>query len=247
MEYLNFKFDSSGSKRMKQILWNILYKLSELGAGYRTIKTSTMELAKILDISQQTASRNIIELEKIGCLVRNASYKGIEIKITKKGIEELQKVYLGLKSILENAPSIIELTGNVFSGFGEGGYYVSREGYRRQFERKLGFKPYPGTLNLKLPITEIVKKKELETYPAILIKGFETHNRLFGDVRCYMTTINDEVDGAFVVIDRTHHDDSIVEIIAPVNLRNRLNFKDGSKVTLKFILQTKSKLQNDKV
>ena len=144
---------------MKQILWHVLYKLSELGAGYSAIKTSTTELATILEVSQQTASRNIIELEKIGYITKNASFRGIEIEITRNGMEELQRVYLGLKSILENAPSIIELAGNVFSGFGEGGYYVSREGYRDQFERKLGFKPYPGTLNLQLTSSEIVKKR----------------------------------------------------------------------------------------
>lgn len=223
---------------MKQILWYILYKLSELGAIYKEIKTSTIELARIFEVSQQSISRYIIELEKTDYITKKASYRGIEIRITKKGKEELQRIYLGLKSILESAPSQMIMEGNVISGFREGGYYVSQEEYKRQFKKKLGFKPYPGTLNLKLTASEISKKKELETYPAILIKGFEMQKRLFGDVKCYPTIINDGINGAIALINRTHHDDSILEIIAPINLRNHFNLKDGSKVTLKFLLLT---------
>lgn len=39
-------------------------------------------------------------------------------------------------------------TGRVFSGVGEGSFYVSL--YSKKFLEKLGFRPYPGTLNLRL-------------------------------------------------------------------------------------------------
>ena len=42
------------------------------------------------------------------------------------------------------------VSGKVFSGLGEGAYYISLTGYKKQFISKLGFEPYPGTLNLKL-------------------------------------------------------------------------------------------------
>jgi len=53
--------------------------------------------------------------------------------------------------------------------------------------------------------------------------------RSFGGVRCFLATIN-SVEGAVVLIGRTHHDDSVIELIAPIHLRSRLNLKDGSKV-----------------
>ena len=219
---------------MKQRLWDKLFVLSKLGANFTPVKTSTKELSKLFATSQQTASRHIIELEKGGYITKNASFKGIEVRITEKGLEELRKVYLQLKTVMQSAPSTIIIEGTVFSGLREGAYYVSQKGYKQQFKRKIGFAPYPGTLNLKLLPSEIIKKKELQTYPPILIKGFESENRIFGDVRCYPTTINNEVDGTAIIISRTHYDASIIEVIAPIHLRTKLNLKDGDRVTLKF-------------
>lgn len=170
----------------------------------------------------------------MGYVKKNASFRGVEIRIVEKGMEELRKVYLRLKAMVESAINSITLEGTVFSGFGEGAYYLSQKGYKSQLERKVGFVLCPGTLNLKLSPSEIVKKKELETYPSILIKGFRRGRRQFGDVRCYPTIINDKVEGAAIMINRTHYDDSVLEVIAPVHLRTELNLGDGSKVTIKF-------------
>ena len=219
---------------MKQRLWYTLYKLSELGATQMVVRTSTTDLAKTLEASQQTASRHLMELEKGGYILENASFKGIEVKVTERGIEELRKIYLRLKTIIEGSPNSITIEGTIFSGLGEGAYYISQREYKRQFERKVGFIPYPGTLNLKLSSSEIVKKKELEVYPLILVRGFEGRKRLFGDVRCYPSTINNEIEGAVIVIDRTHYDASVMEVIAPVNLKSRLHLKDGDRIILKF-------------
>jgi riboflavin kinase len=198
------------------------------------VKTSTLEVAKELEVSQQTASRYLIALEKEGYIIKHASYKGLEVRLTKKGMEELRKIYLTLKTAIESGQDITIIEGVVFSGFGEGAYYVSQEKYRRQFEKKIGFKPYPGTLNLKLTYSNIAKKKELETYPPIQIKGFKTKERVFGDVRCYQTSINDKIAGALILINRTHYDESVLEVIAPVHLRSKLNLSEGDKVILKF-------------
>ena len=42
------------------------------------------------------------------------------------------------------------MRGRVVGGLGQGQYYISRKGYRHQFIQKLGFVPFPGTLNIKL-------------------------------------------------------------------------------------------------
>ena len=111
---------------------------------------------------------------------------------------------------------------------------MRQKGYRIQFLRKVGFNLYPGTLNLKLQPSEVIKRRELEGYPPILIKGFITGDREFGDVRCHRVVINNEVEGAVIMINRTHHDYSVLEVVALINLRNGIGLKDGSKVVLSF-------------
>ncbi len=219
---------------MKQRLWFTLYGLLELGAGRRAVSTSTLELAKVLGLSQQTASRQLIELEKLGCIAKTASFRGVEVRITEGGMGELRGVYLRLKMLVEGGGSPLTVEGTVFTGFGEGAYYLSQKGYKDQFERKVGFTPCPGTLNLRLSPADTVKRRELETYPALLVKGFRRGSRQFGDVRCYPAMINGEVEGAAILINRTHYDESVLEVIAPVNLRSALKLNDGSKVRLQF-------------
>lgn len=225
---------------IKPTLWNTLYKLSELGAYNRAIRVSTNLLAREMGLSQQTISRHLIELERLGLIERHISVRGEEIKLTEKGVHEIRRVYLSLKSIVEKRIEEIVLEGKLFTGMFEGSYYVSRDGYRKQFIKKLGFDPYPGTLNLKLSSAfDLRMRRELEAHPAILIDGFKDGERTFGPVRCYPATINDEVEGAVVLIDRTHHDSSVLEVIAPMHLRKRLKIKDGSMVRVRVSIEPK--------
>ena len=219
---------------VKPILWNTLYKLSELGAYHRAILVSTNILAREIVLSQQTISRHLIELEKLGLIERHISVRGEKIKLTEEGAQEIRRIYSSLKSIVEKLTEEIVLEGKLFTGMFEGAYYISRDGYRKQFIKKLGFDPYPGTLNLKLSSSfDIRMRRELEAHPSIFIEGFKDGERTFGSVKCYPATINDEVEGAVILIDRTHHNSSVLEVIAPVYLRKRLKIKDGSRVQVR--------------
>ncbi len=212
-------------------LFFTLYKLAERGAVSNAIHVSTTELASDLGLSQQTASRHLIELEKAGLIERLVSPRGERIKISPKGVSELRAVYLGLKSVLEQPPATLSLEGRVFSGFGEGRYYISLEGYRRQFVEKLGFDPFPGTLNIRLESSlDIRARRELESMRGILIEGFSNEKRTYGGAKCFRAIINGEVEGAVVLIERTHYDESCLEIISPYNLRERLGLRDGNLV-----------------
>lgn len=205
-----------------------------MGAHRRTTKTSTEYLAEKLEISQQTASRQLIELERKGLIQRTITPEGSLIKITDAGIEELQKLHINLRFLLEvTYPPSITLEGTVFTGLGEGAYYILREPYRRQFIEKLGFDPYPGTLNLKLTTDYDLKARtELEAYPAIEIQGFKNEDRTFGLVKCYPAKIDNKIKGALVFALRSHYDKTVLEVIAPVYLRKQLNLKDGHKVKI---------------
>ena len=223
---------------MKPTLWFTLYKLAEMDACGRTIKVSTEYLAEKIGCSQQTASRHLIELENEGLIERTISAEGCLIKIAEPGIAELKKVYSNLRSIIEATyPLKIILEGEVFTGVGEGAYYITREGYRKQINEKLGFNPYPGTLNLKLTTDYDLKTKaEMEAYPAVEIAGFKDEERSFGPAKCYRAIMNNKVEGAVLTAMRSHYDASVLEVIAPVFLRERLKLKDGNKVKVEVFI-----------
>jgi riboflavin kinase len=210
----------------------MLIKLAEMGAYNRIAKVSTEYLAKKLGISQQTASRYLIELERNGWIQRNVTPEGSLIIIEDTGSRELKKLRSSLNVLIENSyPPSVTLEGTVFTGLGEGAYYISKEHYRRQIKEKLGFEPYPGTLNIKLSMDYDVKTRmELDAYPAIELKGFKNEDRTFGLVKCYPAIINGSIKGALMTALRSHYDASVLEIIAPVCLRKHLGIKDGNKV-----------------
>ncbi len=223
--------------------WQHLYmllKLAEMGAYRRVAKVSTEYLAKKLGISQQTASRYLIELERKDWIQRNITPEGSLIKIEESGSKELQKLYSELKLLIEKTyPPSVTLEGIVFTGLGEGAYYVTKEHYRQQIVEKLGFEPYPGTLNVKLSSDYDIKTRmELDAYPAIEVRGFKNEDRTFGLVKCYPAIIGGIVKGALITALRSHYDASVLEIIAPVCLRKQLGLKDGNKVKVEVHTQS---------
>ena len=219
-------------------LFFTLFKLAELGASSRTVKVSTEYLAQKTGASQQTASRHLITLEKLGWIKRTVTPEGCLTKITPQGVAKLKKLYSELRLIFESEyPPSITLEGTLFTGLGEGAYYVTKEGYRKQFMEKLGFNPYPGTLNLKLTSEYDIKSlSELETYPAVTLEGFEDESRTYGAVRCYPAIINNKEKGAVINALRTHYGESVIEIVSPTYLRRRLKLKDGNKVKVEILI-----------
>jgi riboflavin kinase len=221
-------------------LWRHIYtlvKLAEMGAHRRVAKISTEYLAERLGTSQQTASRYLIELEQKRWIKRKITPEGCLIRIDEIGFEELKKLYSNLRFLVEPAfPPSVTLEGTVFTGLGEGAYYIAKEHYRRQFIEKLGFDPYPGTLNIKLTTDyDIETRKEIEAYKAIEIQGFKNEDRTFGLVKCYPVMIENKIKGALIFALRSHYDVSVLEIIAPVCLRKHLNLKDGYKLKVEVI------------
>ena len=222
--------------------WQHLYmllKLAEMGAYKRTAKISTEFLATKLGISQQTASRYLIELERKGWIQRAVNPEGSLIKVEEAGTRELQKLHSSLKLLMEKTyPPSVTLEGTVFTGLGEGAYYVSKTDYKKQIAEKFGFEPYPGTLNIKLSNDYDIKTRmELDSYPAIEIAGFQNSDRSFGLVKCYPAIVCGTVKGALVTALRSHYDVSVLEIIAPVCLRKHLGLKDGNKVKVEVFTQ----------
>jgi len=95
----------------------VLLKLAEMGAHRRTAKISTEYLAQKLGISQQTASRYLIELDNQGWIKRTITPEGCLIRITNGGVKELKTLYSTLRFLMEaDYPPSITLEGTVFRG-----------------------------------------------------------------------------------------------------------------------------------
>jgi riboflavin kinase len=124
----------------------------------------------------------------------------------------------------------LEVRGRVFSGIGKGRYYVGHPEYQRRFRTALGYTPYPGTLNVKLEDDEMIETlKKLRGLDGTKIESFSSGDESFSALTCF----SGEMDGERVTllfIDVTHYNDSVVELISPIYLRNRFGLKDQDVV-----------------
>jgi len=205
---------------------NALKNLALLGAIKSRVPITSGDFGKIIGLSQQSASRLLRELKEEGTIDISRGRK-TWVMITEKGSEILMKEYSDYKAIFGEEMPVIK--GRVESGMGEGRYYLSKEGYVSQIKGTFDFDPYPGTLNIRLSPEDLAKYR---TYlgKATVIKGFVSEGRTFGDVLGIKGKI-EGIECALISPKRTHYSD-VVEIIAPVKLREALSLKDGDCVTV---------------
>lgn len=221
------------SQEIKPSLLITLYKLIEVGAYPDEVIFTTTELAKLLGASQQTASRHLIELEKMGLIHRVRLGRRESIKITQSGVKHLDNMFLTLRRAFEAKKTEVTFEGTLFSGLGEGAYYMNQGGYRKQFTAKLGFEPYPGTLNLRVRKENQEEVRMLEASPFILIEGYTEGNRSFGAAKCFHGKIADKINGALIFPVRTHYSGDVVELISTEYLRKALRLRDGDAVKVR--------------
>jgi riboflavin kinase len=220
-------------KKLKPYHIPTLLELVKLGAMQSSVPISTSELGRRLSISQQAASKHLLELEKSDFIQRTRVGSRLAVKITEEGAAALRWYSGELKSALAAEKHEVSFKGKIFQGLGEGAYYVGLHGYRKQFVRLLGFEPYPGTLNVRLasPI-EIDQKRQLRFRHGLQVEGFEDSSRTFGPAKCFKAVVNGRAPAGVLVIERTHYDDSVLELISPRNLRKELNLKEDEEVTV---------------
>jgi len=228
----------------------MIHLLSNGGKDIYLEITST-QISRLINRSQQTASKILIDLEKENLIERIKNKKKFGMKLTETGFEILQNIYNLLKISIEKSHiKPVLFKGKIVTGMGEGAYYMSLEGYKKQFQLKLGYEPFPGTLNVKIEDKNYVNsRKDLINYPSIYIDGFKNSDRTFGWVRCYPATIAQEsklsIDGIesqppdisndvhVLLLERTHHNNNLIEVIGPLNIKESSNLKNGDNVVIK--------------
>jgi len=223
--------DFIGEKEWFFLYWIALHKHK------KDTLVSTPELCQNLDISQQTISRRIIELEKAGYILRNFNNRGGELDITTKGYIQLESIYKNLHIIFTKGSCIETYTGLLQTGLGEGASYIKNPKYLKQFKERLGFEPFYGTLNVHLePALYNILQEQAKNTEEIIIDGFRDQDRAYGEVRCIKTEIwarnqkHRRVMGALLRIQRTSHDPYLLEFIAEKYLREYFNLVDGDEI-----------------
>lgn len=119
----------------------------------------------------------------------------------------------------------IFLWGKVFSGLGEGKKFIGLPWVKRQIEEKLGFSPYAGTLNIRLTDEAIRKKILLQKAKGMVVEpqmGYcpgTLFNACIGTLEC-----------AVVIPQVPNYPNDVLEVIAPIRLREKLKLADDSLV-----------------
>lgn len=217
-----------------------LAHLLSKGARHNFVTVTTSDIGKNIKKSQQAASKHLLELENDQFIERAINGRNISIRITAKGYSEMAKLSSVLQKSLDSQSSGgVELEGKLVSGMGEGAYYMSLKGYTRQFRAKIGYVPFPGTLNVRLDRKAHQETiRQFEGSEGTKINGFSDGRRTYGWVKCFSGTVNNTIKCELIVLERTHHDDSIVELISKVCIRESGNLKDGSRVSIRIPLDT---------
>ena len=122
----------------------------------------------------------------------------------------------------------MELKGIVTTGLGKAAFFLNQDFYKTQFTDKLGFTPFPGTLNLIIDESKLDDIKLMKNSCKNTIKPDEG----FGGVKYINATLEKEIVGAIVFPDKTTHTENYLEFIAEDKLRDKCGFKDGDELTI---------------
>jgi CTP-dependent riboflavin kinase len=126
------------------------------------------------------------------------------------------------------------LEGTLCSGLGEGAGFIALDWVDRQFRDKLGYRPYPGTLNLSVEGTEWATAREaMQLAAGITIEPQPG----FCAAKCFAVLIDGSVAGAALLPEVSDYPASKLEIVAPVAVRRELRLNDGDRVTLQLQIE----------
>ncbi len=199
-------------------------------AATAPLHVGTAELGRRLAVSQQSASRFLLDLEEQGYITKRRKGRGQEVRLTLKGRRKLKAYASVLERLFLRRPSQ-KLEGTVVAGLGEGAYYVGE--YRSRLADRLGYAPFPGTLNVRLA----EEPSAVPVEDALVIPSFERHHRTFGELRILSVTLSkgrQSVECHLLLPERTHHPENELEFIHEESLREKLDLREGHTVTVSF-------------
>lgn len=206
------------------------------GALDQTLSLTADELADRLDAPRQAALGRVRRLRDAGYLALRDGDESRRMRVTDGGRTVLAREFAEYCRLFAPA-SPLRLTGSVTEGVGKARQFISLPGYIEQFRKQLGYEPFHGTLNVDVDAEDEADSYRLAALDGVRVDGWESDGRTYGGVTCYLARIEtaDErrYDPAHVLVpDRTRHDASELEILAPNKLRDELDLCDGDRVTV---------------
>lgn len=128
------------------------------------------------------------------------------------------------------------LSGDVFTGLGQGRGFTRLDWVRHAFRQRLGIELHPGTLNLRLTTdTGRLVWGRVNGEPGIRIRGQQGAC----DARCYPVRVAGRYPAAIVLPEVPGYPADQVEVVAALGLREQLGLGDGDSVSLSGIGQAR--------
>ena len=218
-----------GRPRPKGEALAVLKVLAVAGGDHTPVVFTSREIGERIGVSQQAADRYLLALEGSGLITRSLAQRRQRLLVTPTGMELLRTEYHGYRRIFEG-PAKVSLSGKVASGLGEGRYYLSQPGYVIQFTERLGYSPFPGTLNVRVGPEALRRASLVSEWSGVRVDGFHASGRTFGGATCFPARMNGH-PCHLIHPDRSHYKD-VIEFIARDCLREALHLKDNDTVEI---------------
>ena len=152
----------------------------------------------------------------------------VMVRHSGSGAAEHSPMISSLEHLLTLVQADAWLTGRVASGAGRAAGYTAPAWVREQFRERLGFDPYPGTLNLRIEGADRRTWLGLRQTEGVAIEPEPGYCA----ARCYRVSIEGRIAGAIVLPLVSGYPEDLLEVAAPVRLRDALGSEDGTPVTL---------------
>lgn len=122
------------------------------------------------------------------------------------------------------------LAGKIVSGVGQAAFFTQLAWVQEQCEARVGFRPYPGTLNIEPDSESEALLVSILKAEAIIL---EPPDPQFCVGRVLPASIGG-IEGALIIPEErvNVHGARILEIMAPVGIKDALGLNDGDRVAL---------------
>ena len=129
----------------------------------------------------------------------------------------------------------VRIRGRLFRGLGEGARFTEIPWAKEAFVRTLGFEPHPGTVNLRVDPAEAEETLQ-RVRRSEGLRMIPPADSGFCAARCYRVRIEPEVAGGLVIPHVEGYPEDVLELVAPVNVRQTLGVSDGDLLEVEVYL-----------
>ncbi|MBI2880707.1 MAG: CTP-dependent riboflavin kinase [Candidatus Tectomicrobia bacterium] len=129
----------------------------------------------------------------------------------------------------------VRLRGRLFKGLGEGARFTRLSWAKAAFARILGFEPFPGTVNLRVDPAEAGDAlRRIRGAEGIPMSPPDESG--FCAARCFRGRLGDKLAAGLVIPEVEGYYEDVLEILAPVNVRETLGVSEGDVLEVEIFL-----------